>query len=256
MRLSAQAEYLQVRVRMALTATAAQPVRDEIVRRLGLREPEVVVGDFDRPHIALSARRLRTVEDKHRELVASAAQLEGPGIVYAATHASAEAAQDVLSAAGHSVALYHAGLTPKARRAAMAAFLDGSARIVAATVAFGMGIDKPDVRWVLHVDPPPSLDAYYQELGRAGRDGKPAHARLLYRPGGFWCRRPSGGRWRLAGGSRARRDRAGRRRRRAADARHDIRARPPSRSRSGCLGRGRRGALDGRAQRRRRGQGF
>src|SRR5207237_508753 len=103
----------------------------------------------------------------------------------AGTQARAEAARDVLSAAGHRVTLYHAALSPRARHQAMTAFLDGSARIVAATVAFGMGIDKPDVRWVLHADPPPSLDAYYQELGRAGRDEREAHARLLFRPEDF-----------------------------------------------------------------------
>jgi ATP-dependent DNA helicase RecQ len=91
----------------------------------------------------------------------------------------------VLAAAGQRVTLYHAGLGPRPRREAMASFLDGSTRIVAATVAFGMGIDKPDVRWVLHIEPPPSLDAYYQEIGRAGRDEEAAHARLVHRPEDF-----------------------------------------------------------------------
>jgi ATP-dependent DNA helicase RecQ len=150
MRLGAQADALEVPVRLALTATAAQPVREEICRRLGLRDADVVVGDFDRPHIELAARRVRSSEEKHRELESAAAELEGPGIVYAATHAEARSAHDVLVAASHRVVLYHAGLAPRVRREAMTAFLDGSARVVAATVAFGMGIDKPDVRWVLH----------------------------------------------------------------------------------------------------------
>jgi ATP-dependent DNA helicase RecQ len=185
MRLGAQVEALGRPVCLALTATAAPPVRQEICKRLGLRDPEVVIGNFDRPHIELSVNRVRSIEEKRREIERAAAELEGPGIVYAATHADAEDARAVLGAAGQEVTLYHAGLPARARHEAMTAFLDGSARIVAATVAFGMGIDKQDVRWVLHVDPPSSLDAYYQELGRAGRDEEAAAARLLYRPEDF-----------------------------------------------------------------------
>jgi ATP-dependent DNA helicase RecQ len=181
MRLGAQAEAVGAPVRLALTATAAPPVRQEVVRRLGLRDPVVVIGDFDRPHILLSVYRARTAADKRQELVRAAAGFAGPGIVYAATHASAQAAHDALAGAGERVTLYHAGLSGRDRHDAMTAFGGGAARVIVATVAFGMGIDKPDVRWVLHADPPPSPDAYYQEFGRAGRDDAPAQARLLYR---------------------------------------------------------------------------
>ena len=205
LRLGAQADALGVHVRMALTATAAPPVREEIIKRLGLQEPKVVIGDFNRPEISLSVHRVFSRDGKRRAIEQAASDLDGSGIVYAATRAAAQEAEDVLAAAGHSVTLYHAGLPIAVRRQAMESFLDGSTRIMAATVAFGMGIDKADVRWVVHAEPPASIDAYYQEIGRAGRDGKPAAGRIALprcRPGRGST--PCGKRWRLGGDRRRR----------------------------------------------------
>ncbi|MFJ6391065.1 RecQ family ATP-dependent DNA helicase [Streptomyces sp. NPDC091972] len=167
---------------LALTATAAPPVREEIVERLGMAEPELVVAGFDRPNIALEVRRFQDDADKRRVVVERAAAEPKPGIVYTATRRDAEEYAADLAALGLSATAYHAGLTAGERSRAHDAFLAGETDVVVATSAFGMGIDKEDVRFVLHASVPGSLDAYYQEIGRAGRDGGPAVAVLHYRP--------------------------------------------------------------------------
>ncbi|MEU0030500.1 RecQ family ATP-dependent DNA helicase [Streptomyces sp. NPDC006335] len=166
---------------LALTATAAPPVREEIVERLGMEDPALVVAGFDRPNIALEVRRFLDDTEKRRVVVERAAAEPKPGIVYTATRRDAEAYADDLAALGLSAAAYHAGLTAGERSRAHDAFLAGETDVVVATSAFGMGIDKEDVRFVLHASVPGSLDAYYQEIGRAGRDGGPAVAVLHYR---------------------------------------------------------------------------
>lgn len=167
---------------LALTATAAPPVRREIVERLGMERPRELVTDFDRPNIRLEVTRHRDEDDRRRAVVEQAAAQPKPGLVYAATRKDTERCAEELAALGLSAEAYHAGLKAAERARIHDAFLSGEADVVVATSAFGMGIDKEDVRFVLHAALPGSLDAYYQEIGRCGRDGRPALAALHYRP--------------------------------------------------------------------------
>jgi ATP-dependent DNA helicase RecQ len=175
---------------LALTASAAPPVRREITERLGLRDPAVVVRGFDRPNIRLAVESFTDADAKDAALVERVKAGDGrAGIVYAATRARTEELAGRLADAGVAAVAYHAGLRAADRRAAQEAFMAVGDTVIVATTAFGMGIDKPDVRFVFHADAPESLDAYHQELGRAGRDGQPAEAVLFYRPEDLGLRR-------------------------------------------------------------------
>ena len=167
---------------VALTATAARPVREDIVARLGLAEPELVVTGFARDNLALSVTTSPD-EDRQREQVVEAVRgVEGSCIVYCRTRRGTEEYAAALAATGRRTRAYHAGLGTRARREAHEAFTAGEVEVMVATSAFGMGIDHPDVRAVVHAQVPGSPDTYYQEVGRAGRDGEPAQGLLFYRP--------------------------------------------------------------------------
>jgi ATP-dependent DNA helicase RecQ len=174
---------------LALTATAAPPVRDEIVQRLGLRDPEIVVRGFDRPNIDLAVERFHDERRKRDALLDRVAEAPKPGIVYSATRKGTEELSAALAERGVDAIAYHAGLKAADREAAQQRFMDGDVEAIVATTAFGMGVDKADVRFVFHAEVPESVDSYYQEVGRAGRDGEPAEAVLFYRPEDLGLRR-------------------------------------------------------------------
>jgi ATP-dependent DNA helicase RecQ len=167
---------------LALTATAAKPVREEIVRSLGMRESRELVYDTDRPNIRLGVRLVHDEERKWRLLEEEVAGRTGSGIVYVTTRAHAEKVARRLSDGGERAAAYHGALAAKRRAEVQDGFMSGAIRVVVATSSFGMGIDKEDVRFVLHADDPPSTDSYHQQISRAGRDHAPADALLLHRP--------------------------------------------------------------------------
>ncbi|MEI6285340.1 MAG: DNA helicase RecQ [Bacillota bacterium] len=165
----------------AYTATATQAVRQDIVRLLKLDAPRIFVSGLDRPNLTFSMRRFAVAKSKREAILAYLKNhYQKSGIIYATTRKEVEEVAEFLQRHGHAVGKYHAGLADVERTATQEAFINDQLDIIVATNAFGMGIDKPDIRFVLHNSMPKNLEAYYQEAGRAGRDGEPADCMLFF----------------------------------------------------------------------------
>lgn len=167
---------------IALTGSATPAARADILAVLRMFAAHVVVTSFDRPNLAFAVRRVRDNRERFRAIRDQVRGGPGASIVYTPTRRLTELVARAFLRTSIRVAPYHAGLTAAVRRRVLRAFLADQVRVIVATSAFGMGIDKPDVRRVLHWGPPRTLEAYYQEAGRAGRDGEPSECLILWRP--------------------------------------------------------------------------